>query len=141
MALRAIFYFLVKNPRVYEKLMQEIDQADAEGNLSEYVEFGQGQQMKYMQAVIKEAMRLHPGVGMPLERVVPEGGTTLCGKFFPEGTIVGINAWVVHHNKEVYGFDTDAFRPERWLEAEPAQLKMMEQSFLSVSWMLVPYEP
>jgi cytochrome P450 len=156
MAFRAIFYFLVKNPRTYEKLMEEIDEAEAEGKFSEYVEFSQGQQLKYLyvnpqrlrkfvlkfgrQAVIKEAMRLHPGVGMPLERVVPEGGATLCGKFIPEGTIVGINAWVIHHNKDVYGLDTDTFRPERWLEAEPDRLKMMEQSFLSVSHPLVRLE-
>ncbi|TVY15514.1 Pisatin demethylase [Lachnellula arida] len=128
MALRAIFYFLVKNPRKYEKLMAEIDEAEAEGKFSEYVEFSEGQQLKYLQAVVKEAMRLHPGVGMPLERVVPEGGATLCGEFIPGGTIVGINAWVVHHSKEVFGFDTDTFRPERWLDANPDQLRLMEQS-------------
>jgi len=48
MALRAIFYFLVKNPRTYEKLMQEIDAADAEGRFSEYVEFSEGQQLEYL---------------------------------------------------------------------------------------------
>lgn len=85
---------------------------------------------------MKEAMRLHPGVGMPLERVVPEGGATLCGEFIPGGTIVGVNAWVVHHSKEVFGFDTDTFRPERWLDAEPDQLRLMEQSSFAVSSML-----
>ncbi|TVY32474.1 Pisatin demethylase [Lachnellula subtilissima] len=128
MALRAIFYFLVKTPRTYEKLMREIDAAEAEGKFSEYVEFSEGQQLEYLQAVIKEAMRLHPGVGMPLERVVPEGGATLCGEFIPGETIVGVSAWVVHHSKEVFGLDTDTFRPERWLEAGPDQLRLMEQS-------------
>lgn len=79
-------------------------------------------------------MRLHPGVGLPLERVVPKGGTTMCGKFLPEGTTVGINAWVVHHDKDVYGSDHEEFRPERWIESEPEKLKLMEQTFLSVSW-------
>jgi hypothetical protein len=44
----------------------------------------------YSQAVIKEAMRLHPGVGVPLECVVPEGGAEICGSFLPAGTEVDI---------------------------------------------------
>lgn len=48
MALRAIFYFLVKNPRTYEKLMAEIDEAEAEGKFSEYVGFSEGQQLQYL---------------------------------------------------------------------------------------------
>ena len=31
-------------------------------------------------------------------------------------TIVGTNAWVLHRNKQVYGDDAEAFRPERWIE-------------------------
>jgi hypothetical protein len=41
--------------------------------------------MPYLQAVIKEALRVHPATGLPLEQVVPEGGTPLCGRFFPQG--------------------------------------------------------
>ncbi len=48
MALRAIFYFLVKNPTTYRKLMDEISQADQEGKLSDFVEFQQGLDLKYL---------------------------------------------------------------------------------------------
>ena len=85
------------------------------------------------QAVIKEALRLHPGVSYPLERTVPDGGAVLCGKFVPSGTVVGIHAWVIHHDKSVFGEDAECFRPERWLDAEPEELKKMERGFLSVS--------
>ncbi len=37
---------------------------------------------------------MHPPLGLMLERYVPECGITMSGKFFPGGTIVGINAWV-----------------------------------------------
>ena len=83
------------------------------------------------QAVIKEALRLHPGVSIPLERVVPQGGVTLEGCYLPEGTCLGMNAWVVHLNKEFFGDDAESFRPERWLEATPEALKRMEGAFLS----------
>jgi len=76
-------------------------------------------------------MRLHPGVGFPLERYVPEEGLKVGDVFLPRGTIVGMNAWVVHHDRTVFGEDANEFRPERWIEAEPEELRMMEKCFLS----------
>lgn len=82
---------------------------------------------------MKEAMRLHPGVSYPLERLVPEGGAELCGQKLREGTNVGINPVVVHQNREIFGDDAAQFRPERWLEADQEQLKIMERTLLTVS--------
>lgn len=48
MALRAIFYYLVKNPNAYRKVQEEIDHAQAEGKLGELIDFSQGQDLKYM---------------------------------------------------------------------------------------------
>ncbi len=138
MSLRAVFYYLMKNPRCYQKLMKEIDDADRAGQLSTPVEYAESLKLQYLQVLIKEAMRLHPGVGLPLSRVVPKGGAELCETFVPEDTIVGVNAWVVHLDKDVYGEDAADFRPERWLEASPEQLKLMERTFFSVS--SAPYE-
>ena len=42
----------------------------------------------------------------------------MCGKFLPEGTVVGCNAWTVHRDKNIYGADADDFRPERWMASE-----------------------
>lgn len=41
--------------------------------------------MSYLQAVIKEALRMHPAVGTILARTVPEGGAHLAGCYFPAG--------------------------------------------------------
>lgn len=82
---------------------------------------------------MKEAMRMHPAVGQLLERVVPEGGTTLSGFQLPQGTIVGINPWVPSRDRKTYGQDAESYRPERWLEADADQLKLMERNFLAVS--------
>lgn len=76
---------------------------------------------------------MHPAVQYPLERLVPKGGATLNGHWIPEGTIVGINAAVIHHNKDVFGLDADEFRPSRWTEeAKSGDLKEMERSLLTV---------
>jgi cytochrome P450 len=41
--------------------------------------------MRYLQACIKESLRLHPAVGFSLPRVVPEGGYKIGKTFVPAG--------------------------------------------------------
>jgi len=143
-SLRATLYYLMNNPTCMQKLVNEIDEMDRQGKLSDIVSFAESNQMPYLQACLKEAMRMHPAVGMLLERVVPEGGVTIEGRYIPAGTIVGVNPWVVSRDRVVYGPDADDFRPERWLDAwkqaelEDAQgeegrrkLKLMERNFLA----------
>jgi cytochrome P450 len=79
-SLSAVFYYLLKNPHAMRLLQEEIDYSGAPGPIS----FADAQKMPYLQAVIKEALRLHPAVGLGLPRVVPKGGAVLAGRFFPE---------------------------------------------------------
>lgn len=130
-AFRAVVHGLCTNPVAYAKLQQEIDEHDKQGKLSDLVSEVEARQMPYLQAVIKEGLRLHPSVGMIMERHVPKGGATICGKYFPAGTVVGINPWIVSRDVSVYGKDTDCFRPERWLEADSETLKAMERTSLA----------
>jgi cytochrome P450 len=83
--LTAVIYYLMKNPQCLEKLRSEIETAEQEGRLSSPPTFQEGQKLPYLQATIKEALRLHPAVGQILARVVPEGGAELAGRFFPQG--------------------------------------------------------
>ncbi|OJI96132.1 hypothetical protein ASPVEDRAFT_118953 [Aspergillus versicolor CBS 583.65] len=130
-ALRSIIHNLITNPVCYNRLRREIDELDQAGGLSDPVKESEARQMPYLQAIIKEGMRLHPSVGMLMERHVPKGGATICGKFIPEGYVVGMNPWVIGRDKGVYGEDADEFRPERWLDADPERLKEMERSSLA----------
>lgn len=54
----------------------------------------------------------------------------ILGHQIPGGTIVGCNPWVVHRHPEVFGADPDTFRPERWIQAKPDQLREMKASML-----------
>lgn len=49
-------------------------------------------------------------------------------------TIVGVNPWVEHRNRAVFGDDADLFRPERWLEEDSEQVKTMNRNWIPVSW-------
>jgi len=84
-SLSAALYYLYRNPGKLAKLRQEIDQGQATGQVSDPVTFKESQNMTYLQAVIKEALRIHPAVGTILARTVPEGGAHLAGHYFPAG--------------------------------------------------------
>ncbi|OJJ06606.1 hypothetical protein ASPVEDRAFT_140374 [Aspergillus versicolor CBS 583.65] len=129
-SLTAVIYYLMKNPHCLQRLRDEIDTAVEEGNISSPATFQEGQKLPYLQACIKEALRLHAAVGQILSRVVPEGGAQLAGRHFPKGTVVGVNAWVVHRDESIWGKDVHQFRPERWLVSKE-KLAFLEQHFLA----------
>jgi cytochrome P450 len=129
---RSVFYQLLKHPDKLQRLMDELDQADREGRLSEYVSWQEAQQLPYLDAVIKEAGRLHPPFGLHLERHVPPEGAVICGAHLPGGTIVGTNSWAIHRREDPFGKDADEFRPERWL-CDEVQRQKLGRALLTVS--------
>jgi cytochrome P450 len=122
--------YLLKNPTSYAKFHTEIDDAESTGLFPESVTYAQARQLPYFQAVVSEALRICPSVSLCMPRYPPKGGATICGEFFPEGVQVGMNAHVVHRDKQVFGHDADQFNPERWLESE-ARNKEMEKYLLT----------
>ncbi|KAI0174798.1 cytochrome P450 [Pestalotiopsis sp. NC0098] len=109
---RAIFDHVLRNPDVYRRLKEEVTAA----GFGQVASFSAARSLPYLEAVVREATRIHPGVCMLLERYVPASGLTLPdGRFIPAGAAVGINPYVVHRNRGVWGDDADVFRPERWL--------------------------
>ncbi|KAK8087524.1 hypothetical protein PG997_002485, partial [Apiospora hydei] len=85
-------------------------------------------QVPYLEAVVREALRMHPGVAMVLPRYVPTGGLELPGGLgvVPPGTSVGMNPYVLGRNQEVWGLDADEFRPERWLRRDEQEIETEE---------------
>lgn len=141
---RAIIYYLLKNPQCKRRLVEEIDTLHSQGKLSDPVKLSEADAMPYLQAVMYEALRLHPAVGMSLPRTTPQGGATMAGQYLPAGTVVGVNPWVVHRCKEVYGDDIESFRPERWMTEDNGDMHRFFFAFGSgarmclgrnISWM------
>ena len=46
---------------------------------------------------------------------------------------MGVNVWVAHRNKAVFGDDADAFSPERWLDSDAEKLAAMNRYWAPVS--------
>lgn len=83
--LSAALYYLYTNRDKLQILRKEIDTQAAAGHVSDPITFQEAQALPYLQAVIKEVLRLHPAVGTILPRFVPEGGLQLSGYYFPHG--------------------------------------------------------
>lgn len=135
-SLRAVFYHLLRRPAALDKLVAELEETE-EKKRKEIISSGDEsslalprwsdvRDLPYLGAVINEALRVHPAAGLPLERVVPQGGVSVSGAFLPAGTIVGCNAWALHRDEAVFGEDVGAFRPERWLEGSEARRAEMK---------------
>ncbi|KAF2837633.1 cytochrome P450 [Patellaria atrata CBS 101060] len=126
--LRATMLHLINNPPTMTKLYSEIDKAIREGTISSPAKESETRQLPYLNAVIKEGLRIWPPAIGLIEKVVPPGGDTIKGLFLPEGTLVGYSGFAVQRDPTVFGEDAELFRPDRWLETSPEDLKKMEYS-------------
>jgi cytochrome P450 len=129
-ALSAIFYFLLKHPSTLERLVAELDEAQFDRD-DGIVSYKEAIKLPYLKAVIQEGLRIFPGIGNPLERVVPPQGLEVCGHFLPGGTIVGTSAWPLHAKESIFGANPREFRPERWIEASESQKSLMNSMMFS----------
>jgi cytochrome P450 len=127
----AVIYYLLRNPDALRTLIKELQEAQVLG--VDVPSFAEISNLPYLNAVIKESMRLFPTPNWPIERKVPAGGATISGVFFPEGTTVGCMPSAVHYNRAVFGEDADVFRPERWLEVDEKTLRNMEAAHIGFS--------
>lgn len=64
--MRAVVYYLPKTPHVYDKLVAELDAA----RLSLPAQWRKIKDLPYLDAVMREAMRINPGIAMIFEREV-----------------------------------------------------------------------
>lgn len=132
--MQSLFHHVLSSPRIHAALADEIATAVREATLpaTGNVSWSQAQSLPYFQACLKEAMRLRPAVGLNMTRVVPAGGADLDGHCFQGGTEVGVNAWVLHRDRETFGADADDYRPERWL-AGAEEARRMERYMFQVT--------
>lgn len=113
MNLATIIWNLAKYPDCYKKLQQEI--LEAEEKDPEY----NPQNLKFLDAVIREGLRISLANATRFARQVPPSGftyTTLDGQrsyHLPGGTNVGMQPFTLHFNPSVFP-DPREFKPERW---------------------------
>jgi len=102
-------YYLLKNPRVMQKLVSEIRGA-FESNAD--ITITAASQLPYLTAVMEEGMRLYPP-GPAANVRVTNHPTRIDGHMVPEGVRVAVQAWTTHRSDSNF-FDAESFIPERW---------------------------
>lgn len=128
-AMRTILFNVAKSPEVYAALCHEIRE---EAKLTIPVSFAAASTLPYLDAVIKEALRIHPPNGVMYPRTVPPHGATICGQFLPGGTEVGISPWVLHYDRGLFPHP-EKFQPELWLDADEDLVARRKRSIFTFS--------
>lgn len=118
----AILFWCLATPGVIPKLQQELDANLPQG--TRIPSFADVKDLPYLSHVIHETMRIHSTSSLGLPRLTPVQSpenpnpkpVSLLGYTFPPGTVLSVPSYTIHHSKEIWGDDADAFNPDRWQE-------------------------
>ncbi len=80
---------MITTPRVLWRLRVEIDEAVEKGRISSPIQDSEAKALPYLQACIKEGLRMFPPVTSLFPKIVPPEGDTFNGVFLPGGTEIG----------------------------------------------------
>ncbi|KAI3319149.1 cytochrome P450 family protein [Xylariaceae sp. AK1471] len=117
-----ITYYIIANPAIRKRLTEEVGEV-MEGYPAKKPTWAQLEKLPYLQAIIKEGLRLSYGVMHRLPRVSPKQALQFKEWVIPPGVPVSMSAYLQHTNPEIYP-QPDKFIPERWLEnVTPAMTK------------------
>ena len=123
--MRSCVEYVCSRPDVYRKLQEEVDEFYRTNGSDTPITYLQTQQLPYLNAVVREALRLRPSIIGQLLRHTPEGGLVIDGKFIPANTPIGMSPLAQNRDKKVWGEDANEFKSERWLESE-AKARQLE---------------
>ena len=132
--IRAILYQILAHPDTHRRIQDEIDTFyNRELSDGEEINYKQCQSLPYLQAVIKEALRLHPSIIYQLPRYCPPDGLKIGEYVIPPGWAMGISPRSMNRCKDIFGEDANEFKPDRWLEDE-SRARYMDSLLATVHW-------
>ncbi|KAL5205431.1 hypothetical protein ABZP36_033640 [Zizania latifolia] len=118
---------LLRNPRAIAKVRAELK--DVIGD-KETVEEEDAARLPYLQAVLKESMRLHPVGPILIPHLAVEDGVEIGGYAVPKGTTVMFNVSAIMRDPASWE-RPDEFLPERFLNREhPVDFRGKEFEFI-----------
>ncbi|NWZ65912.1 CP4V2 protein, partial [Acrocephalus arundinaceus] len=108
-AINWVLYLLGRNPEAQKKVHRELDEVF--DNTERFVTTDDLKNLRYLECVVKEALRLYPSVPM-FARTLRED-CCIKGYQIPRGANVLVLTYALHRDPEVFP-DPEEFRPERF---------------------------
>ncbi|PNY27758.1 Trichodiene oxygenase [Tolypocladium capitatum] len=112
-ALGLVSYYVLSNPRIEKRLREELREVTA-CYPDKVPRWADVEKIPYLQACIKEGLRLSFGIMRRLPRCSPDVALKYKQYTIPKNTPVGMGAYMMHTDPEVYP-EPLKFIPERWL--------------------------
>lgn len=135
-ALCVTTYYLLSQPPTLSKLLSELSHAMPDP--AAIPSWHSLEQLPYLSATVAEGLRLSYGLATRLARISPDEALRFrsadgaVDAVIPPGVPVGMSAVLVHHNPALFP-DSDAFAPERWLDARGERRRDLDGYLLSFS--------
>jgi cytochrome P450 len=107
------FTEMMRHPHVLKRARDEIDEVVG---LNRKVEESDFENLPYLQAIVKEGLRLHPSLPLGLPRMTNQD-TEYMGYFVPKDTQVFVNLWGIGRDPNAWE-DPLSFKPERFLGSD-----------------------
>ncbi|KAF5206502.1 Cytochrome p450 [Thalictrum thalictroides] len=106
------FAELMQKPHLMKKAQDELDQVVGLDNILEESHLPK---LPYINAIVKETLRLHPAAPLLVPRR-PSESCVIGGFLVPKGTKILINAWAIQRDPEYWDNPLE-FRPERYMDS------------------------
>ncbi|KAJ5720940.1 cytochrome P450 monooxygenase [Penicillium malachiteum] len=114
-ALQWCIYALCKNPKVQDRLREEVHANLPPINVEnpEPITAGAIDDISYLNAVCNEVLRFYPSVRNTVRVAVKD--TSILGQPIPKDTFLIPSVDLLNHSPELWGPDADKFNPDRWM--------------------------
>ncbi|KAF2190227.1 putative cytochrome P450 [Zopfia rhizophila CBS 207.26] len=134
--LSVLTYYVLANPSILQNLRSELESAAIASETGPNILLTSRilEPLPYLQATIKEALRVSSSVSGRLPRRSPVSTMTYtspAGQRYdlPPGTVVSMSMRDMHFNPSIFP-NPYCFDPNRWIHATPTELERMEKAFV-----------
>lgn len=107
-----ILSLLLNHPNVLKKAQEELD---THVGKHKWVQESDIRNLKYLEAIIKETLRLYPPAPLTGIREAMQD-CKVGGYHVPKGTRLLINIWKIQRDPQIWGTNPNDFEPERFLK-------------------------
>jgi cytochrome P450 len=109
-SLTYLIWSVCRHPEIKAALLEELK------NLPRAYSDGDLRELRFLNYIIDETLRLYSAAPASLPRVVPPGGADLGAYWIPGGAVVSTQAYTMHRNPTIFP-RPESFNPYRWNNA------------------------